>query len=155
MTEETEKHQMRFQRANYVVADIERALTLYRDALGFELAFVKQSDGSSYSYDVFRIDQSAKLRLAVLGLPNQPNILALTEVAGVNLPPVAAPNRAAIVLECQNLDAVCHAVTALGLTLFPEDQLVTKDGRTGREVGFYDFDGNLIVLYKILTYPSG
>ena len=34
-----EKPQVRFQRANFVVADIARSLTFYRDVLGFEVAF--------------------------------------------------------------------------------------------------------------------
>jgi len=35
------------------------------------------------------------------------------------------------------------------LTVYPEDKLITKDGREGREIGIVDFDGNLVVIYLI------
>ena len=47
---------MRFQRANYLVSNKERALLLYRDILGMSLDFMKVSEEDSYSYDVFDID---------------------------------------------------------------------------------------------------
>ncbi len=154
MSTESQLPAMRFQRANYVVQDLDRALTLYRDILGFAVAFVKNSEPTSYSYEVFEIPHIAKLRFAVLSLGEQTNVLALTEITNLSLPTRSAPNLAALVLECQPFDEVCRAVRELGLTIFEEGSLVTKDGRTGREQGFLDFDGNLIVIYKILTYPS-
>ena len=45
-------------------------------------------------------------------------------------------------------------VKDLGLKVFTEEKLLTKDGRTGREIGFLDFDDNLVVIYKILTKPE-
>ena len=84
----------RFQRANFVVRDIDKALELYRDVLGFELAFVLDSPDDSYSYPVFEIDQSHSLRFAVLSAPGQPRVMALTEVPA-ELPAVPYPRRAA------------------------------------------------------------
>ena len=40
-----EDNTLRFQRANFVVQDIERSLTFYRDVLGFTVAFIKESPG--------------------------------------------------------------------------------------------------------------
>ena len=89
---------LRFQRGNYVVRDIERSLTFYRDVLGFRLDFVKDSPDDSYSYPVFEIDTSHKLRFAVLSTADQVRVMALTEVPA-ELEPQAIPRRAAIVLE--------------------------------------------------------
>jgi len=48
-----DKPKIRFQRANSVVTDIDRALTFYSDVLGFDVVFIKDSAEDSYSYDVF------------------------------------------------------------------------------------------------------
>ncbi len=76
---------LRFQRANYVVSDLGRALGFYCDILGFTVEFQKVSEPDSYSYPVFEIDRSADMRFAVLSAPDQPRVMALTEVTGVEL----------------------------------------------------------------------
>jgi catechol 2,3-dioxygenase-like lactoylglutathione lyase family enzyme len=142
------KPRLRFQRANYLVADLDRALTFYRDVLGFEVVFVKDSEADSYSYDVFEIDRTAPMRFCVLRTDEQPNVMALTEVT--NLPRSdASPRRAGIVLEARDIEDTVEAAKAMGLTVYREDHLVTKDGREGVEYGLVDFDGNLVVLYLI------
>ena len=89
---------LRFQRGNYVVRNIEKSLTFYRDVLGFELAFILDSPDDSYSYPVFEIDKAHKLRFAVLSTAEQVRVMALTEVPG-ELASVPFPRRSAIVLE--------------------------------------------------------
>ncbi len=138
----------RFQRGNYVVTDLDKALTFYCGVLGFELAFVKDSPDDSYSYPVFEIDPAKKLRFAVLSLPDQPRVMALTEVPGP-LPEVPLPRRGAIVVEVASIDAVVAAAKAAGCHVYDEGRLETHDGRVGREVGLTDFDGNLAVIYHI------
>ena len=149
-----EKPPVRFQRANYIVRDLDRALPVYTDVLGLDLVFVKESAEDSYSYEVFQIDRAAKMRFAVLGTPTQPNCMALTELKDIELADVPLPNRSAIVLECTDFDGVMNRAKAAGLTVFEEGNLVTKDGRKGRELGFLDHDGNLIVIYLILEHPE-
>lgn len=142
------KPAIRFQRSNYVVADIDRALTFYRDVLGFTVTFIKDSAEDSYSYDVFEIDKSQPMRFAVLSTPEQGNVMALTEVPNAK-PITATPRRSAIILEIPEIDRVVSESKTLGLTVYSEDHLVTKDGREGREIGIVDFDGNLVVIYLI------
>ena len=139
---------VRFQRANFLVANLDRAMTFYGDVLGFERVFVKDSAADSYSYDVFEIDRSKSMRFAVLRTETQANVMALTEVK--NLPKTeATPRRSGIVLDVENIDAVVSGAEKLGLKIYHEDHLVTKDGREGREFGIVDFDGNLVVVYTI------
>ncbi|WND03484.1 VOC family protein [Temperatibacter marinus] len=144
------KPHVRFQRPNYVVTDLDRALTVYRDILGLEIAFTKNSEKTSYSYEVFQIDPAADMRFAVLSTQTQTNVMALTELKGIELPEVPLPSRSAIVLECEDFDGVMNNARAAGLKVFDESRLETKDGRIGRELGFLDYDGNLIVIYIIL-----
>ena len=143
---------IRFQRANFLVADLERSLGFYRDILGFEIAFIKESERDSYSYPVFEIPADRALRFAVLNTATQPRVMALTEVAG-DLPPVPHPRRCAIVVEAPDFDGVVNAARAAGLQVYEEEHLVTQDGREGREVGIVDFDDNLVVIYYI-TKPG-
>jgi catechol 2,3-dioxygenase-like lactoylglutathione lyase family enzyme len=143
------KPAVRFQRANFVVRDLDHALGFYRDILGFEVEYIQDSPADSYSYAAFEIDHKAKLRFAALSAPGQPRVMALTEVKGVQLKHCPDPKRAAIVLEVADFDYVCERAVAWGLIVHPEEHLVTHDGRKGREAGIVDHDGNLVVIYTI------
>ncbi|MEL7028349.1 MAG: VOC family protein [Pseudomonadota bacterium] len=151
---QTDKPPVRFQRGNFVVRDLDRALSFYRDVLGFTVEFIKASDAASYSYPVFEIPREAKLRFAVLSTEGAPRCMALTEVAGVDIGQAETPRRGAIVLDMADIDAALDGARKLGLQIYPEETLHTQDGRTGREVGVVDADGNLVVLYTITAYPS-
>jgi catechol 2,3-dioxygenase-like lactoylglutathione lyase family enzyme len=144
---------VRFQRANYVVTDLDRALVLYRDILGMTVEFMHDSEPDSYSYPVFEIDKQAQLRFCVLNTATQPRVMALTEIMGIEFPATPMPRRAAIVLAVPNIDEVLAGCAKADFHVYPEEQLVTHDGRTGREIGIVDDDGNLIVIYHIETHP--
>lgn len=144
---------LRFQRANFIVRDIDKALLFYRDILGFEVAFIKDSESDSYSYPVFEIERDRKMRFAVLSTTNQPRVMALTEVSG-EFSRVPYPRRSAIVLEVPNIDEVLERSRAAGLKVYPEEHLVTQDGREGREIGIVDADDNLVVIYWITIDPE-
>ncbi|MBY0306655.1 MAG: VOC family protein [Sphingomonas sp.] len=141
---------VRFQRGNHVVSDLERALTFYQGVLGFDVTFTLPPNPESYSYAVFDIPRTAVMRFCVLSTDTQERVMALTEVKGVDIAPLPHPRRSAIVLEIDDPDAVMAGARALGLTVYDEEVLKTKDGRIGREIGIVDFDDNLIVIYKIL-----
>ncbi len=146
---------LRLQRANLVVADIDRSLRLYRDVLGFTVDFIKESDKDSYSYPVFEIPKEARLRFCVLSAnADQPRSLALTEIKGARIPVPSLPRRTALVLNVERIDEVLGGARAEGLELYPEEVLKTQDGRTGREVGIVDYDGHLIVVYCITAHPG-
>lgn len=139
---------IRFQRANFIVANIDRALAFYQDVLGFEIAFTQEHNPDSYSFPVFEIPHDAQLRFCVLSAPDQPRVMALTEITNIALAP-SRPRRSAIVLEAADPDAVVDGARALGLTVYREEVLKTADGRIGREIGIVDFDDNLVVIYRI------
>lgn len=140
---------MRFQRSNYVVRDIEKSLSLYRDVIGFKVDFILPPNDESYSYEVFDIPKNAILRFCVLSTQTQERVMALTEITGIELDALQHPRRSAIVLEAANFDEMVEGVKSLGLSIYKEEVLKAKDGRIGRELGFTDYDDNLIVIYKI------
>ena len=146
----TDRAALRFQRGNFVVSDLDRALIFYRDVLGFSVAYQNGHNPDSYSIPVFNIPEGAELGFCTLSTRDQVRVMALTEIKGVPLPPVPAPRRSAIVLDVDDPDAIVQGAKALGLTVYHEQRLETNDGRLGREIGIVDFDDNLIVIYKIL-----
>lgn len=140
---------VRFQRGNFVVSDLTRALTFYQDVLKLKLDFIKDSPEDSYSYDVFEIDESKKIRFAVLSTPDQVRVMALTEIQDLALEPCPNPRRSGIVVEVGDVDGVVAGATAIDCHVYREEELHTHDGRVGREVGIVDWDGNLTVIYHI------
>jgi catechol 2,3-dioxygenase-like lactoylglutathione lyase family enzyme len=144
-----DKAQVRFQRANFVVADLDRSLTFYRDVLGFTVEYRLPHNPLSYSIPVFAVPDGARMGFAALSTRDQVRVMALTEVSGVSLAPVPPPRRAAIVLDMADPDAVMAGARALGLHVYDEAVLKTHDGRIGREIGIVDFDDNLVVIYAI------
>lgn len=140
---------MRFQRANFLVSDLDRALVLYRDILGMKVDLIKESEEDSYSYDVFEIDRSIKLNFALLSYENQPRVMALTELGKNSLAKASHPRRSAIVIEVADVDDILKKALENNFKIYREEKLVTHDGREGREIGISDDDGNLIVIYKI------
>lgn len=145
----SEKPPVRFQRGNFVVSDLDRALTFYEGVLGFEVTYRKGHNPDSYSIPVFEIPDGAELGFAILSLPGQPRVMALSEIKAIDMPPVPHPRRGAIVLETQDPDKVMAESRALGLQVYEEGVLETHDGRIGREIGIADFDDNLVVIYLI------
>jgi catechol 2,3-dioxygenase-like lactoylglutathione lyase family enzyme len=141
---------IRFQRGNFVVADMDRALRFYRDVLGFTVEYIQGHNPDSYSIPVFAMPDGVELGFCTLNSSTQPRVMALTEVKNVPLSPVPHPRRSAIVLEAEDPDAIIAGARALGLHVYDEEQLLTPDGRVGREIGIVDFDDNLVVIYKIL-----
>lgn len=145
----SEKAAVRFQRANFVVEDMDRALTFYEGVLGFEVTFRKGHNPDSYSIPVFEIPDGAILDFAILSLPSQPRVMALSGIKNVEHQPFPRPRRSAIVLDVADPDKVMVESRALGLHVYEEGRLETHDGRIGREIGIVDFDDNLIVIYLI------
>lgn len=143
---------LRFQRANFLVSNLDRALAFYQGVLGFQVAFAKEARTASYSHAVFGIGEGKAIRFVALSAPGQERVMALTEAPG--LEPQPTPRRAAIVLEIADLDGVLARAEAGGFRSFPEEKLVTHDGREGREVGLLDDDGNLAVIYCISKFPD-
>ncbi len=143
------KPEIRFQRANYVVSNLERALEFYVGVLGLTLDFVKDSEKTSYSYPVFDIPKDAEIRFAVLSAPDQPRVMALTEITNCELKAVSHPRRVAIVLETPDIDSVAKRAKDAGFEVCEEGKLETFDGRIGRELGIIDADDNLTVFYSL------
>jgi catechol 2,3-dioxygenase-like lactoylglutathione lyase family enzyme len=136
-------------RPNLVVSDMDRALRVYRDILGFKVFALDPSGPESYSYPVFKFPKDAKLRMATLNTATGVRVLAITELKGAPLPPKPVPHRSAVVIEVKGIEQVMARIAAEGLPIVPPKTSKTPEGLTFIEQSFEDHDGHLIVLYEI------
>jgi len=141
---------VQIKRPNLVVSDMDRALRVYRDILGFKVFALDPSGPESYSYPVFQFPKDAKLRMATLSTDTAVRILALTELTGAPLPPKPVPHRDAVVIEVKGIARIIERVKAEGLHVVPPKTSKTPEGMTFIEQAFEDYDGHLIVLYEIV-----
>ena len=140
-----------FKRVTLVVADLDRSFEIYRDILGFHLDGISESGPDSYSYPVFRIDKTAKIRFATLSAGDlQIRTLALTEVTGMELPAPDLPLMTASVIRTRDIEGDFKKLEALGLET-TEPKFVEGREFSFWERAFVDFDGHLIVLYQIVS----
>lgn len=137
-------------RPNLVVADIQRSLKIYRDILGLDASDISTSSPTSYSYPVFNIPEGAPIRGVSLHEPGEQRVLALTELASLDLPqPPDGPHMSAVVIGVNDLPGIFEQITALGLKT-TEPKIAGGVDFRFVEQAFVDFDGHLIVLYEVL-----
>lgn len=139
-------------RHSILVADLERALTLYRDVLGLTVSRVTDTPADSYSYRFFNIEPGAMKRFAYLdGDGGHSNVLGLGEVPGIALGLPDSPRAVAFVQTVADVEGVKARVEAMGLeTIEPVEFMSRESGRPGMEFGIIDFDGHLILVYGLL-----
>ncbi len=142
------KEGLHVKRPCLIVANLERSLKIYQDILGFKLDYVSEASPESYLYKVFQIPDQAQLRFATLSTKHELRALALTEVKGVLLPELPLPHRVGIVIQVSDVLPIIEQVRELGLTVIEPSFFTAPPNLSFTEQGFYDFDGQLIVLYE-------
>jgi catechol 2,3-dioxygenase-like lactoylglutathione lyase family enzyme len=139
-----------YKRQLFVVTDMERALTLWRDVLGLQAGEITTSGRNSYSREVFNVPTNVAMRFCTLSAgPTQQRTLALLEVRGTSLPRKSGIRTTAAVINANGrLNEIIETVRAQGLTVFSQRVLESTTQGNGLEQGFLDWDGNVIVLYE-------
>ena len=139
-----------YKRPNLLVADLERSLEVYGDILGFSQSEISTSASDSFSYPVFNIPKTARMRYTYLGELDEARVFGLTEVKGVDLPKLPdRPLMSASVIGVTDLPGKIDKIAALGLKVTDRKVAGGAEFRF-LEQAFVDFDGHLIVLYEIL-----
>ena len=130
-----------------VVSDLDEAIHLYRDILGFELGEIKTDDVDSYVYTAFNIDPAVRPRHAVFHSALEQRALSVVEVPGVDFsqPPDAVRPAATLINANGRFDIIVERLRAAGYTVFDTKRL----GEDGIEGAFLDRDGHLYALYEI------
>jgi hypothetical protein len=134
-----------YKRQLYVVTDMERALTLWRDVLGLVPGEITTSGPNSYSREVFNVPARAAMRFCTLSAgPNQVRTLALLEVRGVRLPRKTGIRTTGAVINANGkLETIIASARNMGLTVFSPRVLESASQGRGMEQGFLDWDGNV------------
>lgn len=140
-----------FRRGNIVVSDLDRAFRIWIDLFGMQIHTVTAQEADSLAYELFNVPGTARTRFATLNAgPRQTRPLGIYEVTGVPFEAQDGIRRGSVVINANGrLDAIRASLPGLGLEMLRENTLVTDDQGTGIETGFYDWDGNLIVLYEL------
>jgi catechol 2,3-dioxygenase-like lactoylglutathione lyase family enzyme len=132
-----------------LVTDLDRALTVYRDILGFRLDYLSETASpESYLYKVFSLPPDAILKFAAFSTVYEDRALALTEVKGIPLAPVLPP-RIGLVMRVPEIKPIIAQFSDLGLKTVSPNTFITPPNLNFTEQGVYDFDGNLIILYEM------
>jgi catechol 2,3-dioxygenase-like lactoylglutathione lyase family enzyme len=140
-------YDLQLHRPNILVADMERALGLYRDILGFSVDFLL--DALAVATEMFALPADAKARMAFLsegkGIFGS---LAITEASGVEIPERGAPYPFCIIIEIREgrLAGILEQCREAGLDVGKAYELSQPD-RT--DVTLTDFDGHRVVLFEL------
>jgi catechol 2,3-dioxygenase-like lactoylglutathione lyase family enzyme len=135
-------------RTNFLVADLDRALALYRDILGFKVNAMMPVRPDGYMYDIFGVDRAARMRLAFLaGADGKFGTIGLTEVKGVAVPPARTPHASVLIVEIKTgIEALREKVVAAGMQA---TQIYELTNPARREVILTDHDGNRVLLMQL------
>ena len=138
-----------FARVNLVVTDMERALRLYRDILGFRMDVLTDSPPTSFSYPLFNVDKDVKLKRAFLSGGNeQPWTIALTEIEGIETIAPPAPYRAAMVIDAPGpVEELRAKLEAEGIKVDAAWDITAPTGEERTDLSFTDHDGHRFVVY--------
>jgi catechol 2,3-dioxygenase-like lactoylglutathione lyase family enzyme/uncharacterized protein (DUF1330 family) len=130
-------------RTTLVVANLDRALALYRDVLAFKANEPRSLAPDASGRMIFNIPDGEPVRFLSLNAGEQRDILGLIEVPSYQ-PQRKGVRPAALVIRVPGpLEAILPRVTAAGATLMRP----TMAG-ANKEQALLDADGNLVVLYE-------
>ena len=141
------------QRATLVVEDLDRALEVYRDLLGFSLEFVGGTEADEFAYEVLRIPERIAIRFAALSSASQQRTLALVEAPGLGVEREGT-RRAAVIVQVASVPGTLAGARRLGLeTCRSHTTLEPAKGPPRTESAFYDPDGHAVVIYQLEDVP--
>ena len=141
------RHDLQLHRPNILIADMDRALSIYRDILGFKVDFLL--DALDVAPEMFGLPPATKMRMAFVSEGRGAfGSLALSEAKGIDLPIRSAPYASATIIELREglLAATLEKLKAAGLEVGRAYEL---DNPPRTDVSFTDHDGHRIVLFEI------
>ena len=139
-------------RTNVVVADMDRALRLYRDILDFEVQFIVPVEPNGILHETFKLDPGVKPRIAFLDTGKgqfgweAKSVIGLSEVPGYEPPQQDMYNHAAIIEVNRDIQEFYDLIRAEGLET---GRILELENPSRTELPFTDFDGHRIILMKL------
>lgn len=142
---------LQVKRPTIIVSDLERAVKLYCDILGFTICFIKQSRVDTPAYEYFDVDKSKNTisQFATLNIGEQIRALGIIEVKG-ELIQRTGVRKSSVVIQVADCDVLYDVLQTSGYKVFaPEPPMETPEGQMYTEMSLVDADDNLVVLYHI------
>ena len=143
------RHDLRLHRPNILVSDMDRALGIYRDIIGFEVDFLM--DALDVAPEIFGLAPDTKMRIAFLSEGRGAfGSLAISEAANQELPVREPPYACAIIIELEEgrLTGVLEQLREVGLAI---GQAYELDNPRRTDISFTDHDGHRVVLFELHT----
>ncbi len=133
-------------RSNFIVADLERALRVYRDIIGFKIDAM--APASTFMDDVLNIPAEAETRIAFLSsVEGEFGNIAMTEIKGVDLPRNNGIHSSVLIVEVQrDMETLFHQLKAEGCEV---DKIYELSRPSRREIPFTDLDGHRVILMRL------
>ena len=139
---------LQLKRAVIMVSDLERALSIYRDFLGFTENYRQMAETATFSHLLFGIPPEISTDFITLDLGEQQRVLALVAVDD----PTHLPRspRAGLVVQVASVELSIAEARSLGFRCLPiKHELNPENGPPRSESAFYDYDGNPIVIFDL------
>ncbi len=133
-------------RSNFIVRDLDRALRVYRDILGFKVDAI--APASTFMDDVLNIPAEAETRIAFLSsVEGEFGNIGMTEIKGVDLPATTGIHPSVLIVEVQrDMQDLSDRLKAEGCQVEGIYEL-SNPSRT--EILFTDLDGHRVILMKL------
>ena len=141
-------------RTNLVVADIDRSLKIYRDILGFEVAFKVPIRSAGIVHETFGLDDAVKARIAMLSmgpkdeLGNVTRPIGLSEVPGYE-PPERNIYDMAFIVEIDPEDDMQELYERLSAEGLEMGEMMDLPIPKRTEFPFTDYDGHRIIVMQL------
>lgn len=137
-------------RSNFVVADMDRALILYRDILGLKVDVMMPVRSESFMYDVFSVDHAARMRIAFLSSPdNRFGAIGLTEIKGIVLPPPPSSFPSVLIVEIKGRFETVYEQARAAEPKLDVGRVYELQNPSRREFPMTDYDGNRIIIMQL------
>ena len=133
-------------RSNFIVADLERALRVYRDIIGFKVDGI--APASTFMDDVLNIPPEAETRIAFLSSgEGEFGNIAMTEIKGVELPRDSGIHSSVLIVEVQrDLQTLFDQLKAEGCKVA---KIYDLSRPSRREIPFTDLDGHRVIVMRL------
>ena len=150
MSDYGERNLPYFQRMCLLISDLDQALALYQDLLGFKVEYIGVDDPDSYSYEIFNIPRNIQTRFATLSSTDQLRTLALIEVPGADIHPSDMLTAAPVIHVASVTDMLARAEAKGFKTTVPRTHPAPENGPGRSEAAIYDPDGHPVVVYELV-----
>ncbi len=141
-------------RTNLVVADIDRSLKIYRDILGFKVAFKVPIRSAGIVHETFGLDDDVKARIAMLSMGKKDALGRTQRPIGLSeVPGYEAPERdiydTALIIEIDPEDDIQELYDRLSAEGLEMGRLMDLPIPKRTEFPFTDYDGHRIIIMQL------